>query len=47
MAEMGTDPDLEPDSESKIWRLTGSGTEKCSAHLSRVVTVEIWIRWEN
>jgi len=24
MVEMGTEPD--PDSESKIWRLTGSGT---------------------
>jgi len=23
MAEMGTEPDSNPDSESKIWRLTG------------------------
>jgi len=28
MAEMGTEPD--PDSESKIWRLAGSGSESLS-----------------
>jgi len=25
MAEMGTEPDPEPDSDSKIWKLTGTG----------------------
>jgi len=47
MAEMGTEPDPEPDSQSKIWRLTESGIGigvlvlGDSAHLWYLISTEL------